>query len=140
MRWSTLCFAVISVVVGIILFRIKYEVDSLDSKHRVIKRSIQDTKESIHVLKAEWAHLNDPSRIQTLSAKYLKDIPLEKEESLDDTLKSVIHPDEIKKNDGIKTVSHKESVNDPLDLLLDEVATPSSLPKKIQTVSWGKKG
>lgn len=137
MRWSTLCFAVISVVVGIILFRVKYEVDSLENKHRTIRKSIQETKESIHVLRAEWAHLNDPSRIQTLSAKYLKDIPLEKAEDLEETLKSVIHPEELKKNDGIKTVSHKEKLSDPLDLLLDEVATPS---KKVQKVNWGKKG
>lgn len=143
MRWSTVCFAMIAVIVGTVLFRIKYEVDNLETKHRVILGSIQETKEAIHVLKAEWAHLNEPSRIQRLSAKYLSNDILKLEE--------IKVSEEQKKSEPIQTISNK--IEDPidfvmskqvvntkqdnsLDVLLDEVAEK---PKKLKNVSWGKR-
>lgn len=107
MRWSTVCFAMIAVIVGTVLFRIKYEVDNLETKHRVILGSIQETKEAIHVLKAEWAHLNEPSRIQRLSAKYLSNDILKLEE--------IKVSEEQKKSEPIQTISNK--IEDLLILL-----------------------
>lgn len=71
MQSSTVLFAVISVVIGVVLFRVKYEVDHLAYEHKMISRNIRNTEETIHVLKAEWAHLNDPARIHSLVVKYL---------------------------------------------------------------------
>jgi hypothetical protein len=71
MRTSTITFLSVGMCVGVILFRLKYEVLGLEQTHQQIKKSIFDTKEAIHVLRAEWAHLSDPSRIQKLSIKYL---------------------------------------------------------------------
>lgn len=68
-----------AVIVGIVLFRVKYEVVGLESQHKQVKRAISATNESIHLLRAEWAHLNDPKRVQLLAAKYLNHIkPLKK--------------------------------------------------------------
>ncbi|CAO5682494.1 MAG: hypothetical protein HEEMFOPI_01703 [Holosporales bacterium] len=71
LRGSTVSFGCIAFAVGIVLFRIKYEVVDLENRHIQILKSIQSTKESIHLLNAEWAHLTDPARIQRLAAKYL---------------------------------------------------------------------
>lgn len=71
LRGSTVSFGCIAFAVGIVLFRIKYEVVDLENRHIQILKSIQSTKESIHLLNAEWAHLTDPARIQRLATKYL---------------------------------------------------------------------
>ncbi|CAO4839680.1 MAG: hypothetical protein CNLJKLNK_00873 [Holosporales bacterium] len=71
LRGSTVSFGCIAFAVGIVLFRIKYEVVDLENRHIQILKSIQSTKESVHLLNAEWAHLTDPARIQRLATKYL---------------------------------------------------------------------
>jgi hypothetical protein len=74
MKLPTLAFGIVAVIIGIILFRVKYEVLGLEHAYGQILKSIKETKESIHVLKAEWSHLNDPKRIQNLSIKFLTSI------------------------------------------------------------------
>ena len=61
-----------SVIVGVILFKVKYEVISLESALDKVQNEILRTEESIHLLKAEWAYLNEPSRIQKLASQHLK--------------------------------------------------------------------
>lgn len=68
---STLLFACIAVAVGMGLFHIKYQVVMLENEYKQTKERIQETNESIHILKAEWTHLNDPKRLQTLAQKHL---------------------------------------------------------------------
>ena len=65
-----------SLIMGLILFRLKYKVIALEHHHHQIKKSIYENQEMLHVLRAEWAHLNDPQRLQALSAKYLDINPL----------------------------------------------------------------
>lgn len=54
-----------------LVFHIKYEVMALAHQHRDIKLKIQKTDENLHVLKAEWSHLNNPTRLQGLVHTYL---------------------------------------------------------------------
>jgi hypothetical protein len=51
---------------------VKYKVYNLKRDLVEINRQLAADKDSIRVLKAEWAYLNKPERIQQLSAKYLK--------------------------------------------------------------------
>lgn len=69
-RSSILTLVLISVM-GSALFRVKYQVMGLERRHKQVKHSIQETQEAYHVLRAEWAHLNDPKRLQQLAQKYL---------------------------------------------------------------------
>jgi hypothetical protein len=77
MRRSTFFTGILAILVGLILFRVKYEVVFLEQQQNQIRKSIIESEESIHVLKAEWAHLNDPKILQTLTQKYLDLSPIQ---------------------------------------------------------------
>ena len=57
--------------VGLGLFRVKYQVMALEKSHREVSKKITESKEAIHVLKAELTHLNDPDRLQKLAVAHL---------------------------------------------------------------------
>ncbi len=82
----------IAVLSGICLFLLKYQVKEEERQLQKIHREILQNKREIHMLEAEWAHLNDPQRLlelvqsqtnwETISAKQisaLSDIPLRPE-------------------------------------------------------------
>ena len=71
MRRPTLFFIFMAAGVGLGLFQLKYEVMKLEQDHRRIHKTIRETDEAMHVLKAEWAYLNDPKRLQVLCERYL---------------------------------------------------------------------
>lgn len=53
------------------LFQIKFKVQQLNREVVEIKQQLSREKNLIHVLKAEWAYLNQPERLQRLSEKFL---------------------------------------------------------------------
>lgn len=53
------------------LFLAKYEVQSLEDELLALNRVILEREEELHVLKAEWALLSRPERIQRLSERHL---------------------------------------------------------------------
>lgn len=55
----------------IVLYRIKYEVQALEILKTRLQKEITGAKEALHVLKAEWSHVNDPKKLQKLSEKFL---------------------------------------------------------------------
>ncbi len=82
----------IAVLSGICLFILKYQVKEEERLLQKIHREILQNKREIHMLEAEWAHLNDPQRLlelvqsqtnwERISAKQismLSDIPLRPE-------------------------------------------------------------
>ncbi|MBQ8661603.1 MAG: hypothetical protein IJ482_04680 [Alphaproteobacteria bacterium] len=46
-------------------------VQELESELNSINRGIEKDIKSIHVLKAEWSHLNNPSRLRKLVSKHI---------------------------------------------------------------------
>ena len=58
----------------------KNKVQELESQLSKINNSIQTDVKSIHVLKAEWSHLNTPSRLRTLAAKHIFLKPVQAEQ------------------------------------------------------------
>lgn len=76
MRRSTILCGFIAIGIGAGLFQLKYEVMRLEQVYRQVFSSIRSAEESIHVLKAEWAHLNDPKRLQRLAQKHLEIEPI----------------------------------------------------------------
>ena len=54
------------------LFQVKYRVQDLNKDVAEMDRQIEEEKNAIHVLNAEWAYLNQPDRLRTLAEKYLQ--------------------------------------------------------------------
>ena len=61
----------LAAIVGVSLFVVKYEVQSLDEHLLGLEKEKLVTERSIHVLEAEWAHLNRPERLERLAKKSL---------------------------------------------------------------------
>lgn len=59
------------IVLGMVPFVLKNQVQSLEKELNRINTSIQNDVKVIHVLKAEWSHLNSPQRLRTLAAKHI---------------------------------------------------------------------
>ena len=71
MKRSRFFLTIMAFCVGLGLFRVKYQVMALEKNHKHVVKSISETKEAIHVLKAELTHLNDPARLQKLATTHL---------------------------------------------------------------------
>lgn len=75
MRRSTGLFFILALVVGFVLFKVKYEVIAVEQKLAETLHQTERENENIHILKAEWSHLNEPQRLQKLAEKYLDIVP-----------------------------------------------------------------
>lgn len=73
----TLILILSAAAISVSLFVVKHQVQSLDDELIGINSEIVRTRESIHVLKAEWSHLNQPSRLRNLAGRYLEVGPLD---------------------------------------------------------------
>lgn len=58
--------------IGVLMFVLKNQVQSLESELNRINLSIQSDVKAIHVLKAEWSHLNTPQRLRNLASKHIE--------------------------------------------------------------------
>lgn len=61
----------ITALVGVVMFSLKNQVQAMESELNRINISIQEDVKSIHVLKAEWSHLNSPQRLRNLASKHI---------------------------------------------------------------------
>ncbi|MFD2234621.1 cell division protein FtsL, partial [Phaeospirillum tilakii] len=57
--------------IGVGLFLIKHEVKLKEQRLDELNAQIRANQQSVHVLRAEWAYLNDPVRLRGLAEKYL---------------------------------------------------------------------
>ena len=80
MQRSMLVILILSLVGGFILFKVKYEVVSIEEQLASTEQQIAHERETIHILKAEWSHLNEPQRLQKLAEKYLDIGPVKTEQ------------------------------------------------------------
>jgi len=73
---ATLMSILLAAAIGLCLFLVKYEVQDLEDQLAGINRTIALDREAIHVLKAEWSHLNEAERLKLLADRYLDLGPL----------------------------------------------------------------
>ena len=66
--------------VGVGMFVLKNQVQTLEGELNRINTSIQEDVKSIHVLKAEWSHLNSPQRLRNLASKHISLNPVRAEQ------------------------------------------------------------
>ena len=65
--WS---IAAVATAVG--LFAVKYKVQDLEEQIDRTNQKIISSQQATHILKVEWAHLNEAERIEKLAQKHLK--------------------------------------------------------------------
>jgi cell division protein FtsL len=67
-----LFWSVAAVATAVGLFGVKYRVQDLEEKIDRTNQKIIENQQATHILKVEWAHLNEAERIEKLAQKYLK--------------------------------------------------------------------
>lgn len=67
MQGITPLLALLAVVGGCVLFEVKYKVVDIEQQLSQTLALIEQEKENLHMLRAEWSHLNDPKRLQALA-------------------------------------------------------------------------
>ncbi len=65
-------WAVVIVGAAFMLYRVKYEVQSLKAQVADASQRMAQEREMLHVEAAEWAYLNRPENLRKLADKYLK--------------------------------------------------------------------
>jgi cell division protein FtsL len=75
-RLSIALVLLIALIAAIGVFVLKHEVQKLESELARVHRAIVNDQEALHVLKAEWSHLNQPERLKDLASRYLSLAPL----------------------------------------------------------------
>ena len=65
--WSA---AAVATAVG--LFAVKYKVQDLEEKIDRTNQKIVESQQATHILRIEWAHLNEAERIERLALKHLQ--------------------------------------------------------------------
>ena len=74
-RGALLCFS-LAAVTGYGMYQLTYDVIAMEGELAQRNRQILARQEAIHVLKAEWAYLNEPGRLQRLADRHLDLQPL----------------------------------------------------------------
>ncbi len=83
LRFGTLFWIALAVIAGYATIQFKYDVQALERELTQLDGRILRHQEAIHVLKAEWAYLNEPARLERLSRSYLDLSPLRGSQILD---------------------------------------------------------
>ncbi len=75
-KCSTFITVTLAAALGVGLFVVKYQVQDLEDQLAMIDHEIVSERQSIHVLNAEWSHLNEPGRLKVLAERHLSMVPL----------------------------------------------------------------
>ena len=67
-----LFWSVAAVATAVGLFAVKYKVQDLEEKIDRTNQKIIESQQATHILKIEWAHLNEAERIERLAKQHLK--------------------------------------------------------------------
>ena len=71
MMRSTIAWLVLTIVSASGLYLVKQEVIGLEDRLAALDDKIGKDRETIHVLRAEWAYLTQPDRLAKLAARHL---------------------------------------------------------------------
>jgi cell division protein FtsL len=75
LRFVNICLVLGLVALACIIYQVKYQARGLDTDIAALGKQIDDERDAIAVLRAEWSLLNRPERIERLAQKYLKLAP-----------------------------------------------------------------
>ncbi len=69
---------------GGLLLQTSQSVQQAEDELRRLEKSVDNERETIRVLHAEWAHLNRPDRLESLAGQYLELVPSSSDQMLVD--------------------------------------------------------
>jgi cell division protein FtsL len=75
LRFVNVCLVLGLVALAYVIYQVKYETRALDTEIASLNKQIDEERDAIAVLRAEWSLLNRPERIERLAKKYLKLAP-----------------------------------------------------------------
>ncbi len=67
-----LFWSVAAVATAVGLFTVKYKVQDLEERIDRTNQKIIESQQATHILRVEWAHLNESERVELLAQKHLK--------------------------------------------------------------------
>ena len=76
-RNSTLLFILVAGVLSLVVFSVKYKVQDLELELTNLQENIKENEDSIHVLNAEWSHMNNPESLKRLAERHLGMKPIQ---------------------------------------------------------------
>ncbi|MEO1193469.1 MAG: hypothetical protein AAFY02_17035 [Pseudomonadota bacterium] len=79
-RVTALVFLLLAGLFAVATYVLKHEVQQREEALRVAYAEIVRAQEELHVLKAEWSHLNQPERLAALARTHLGLAPLKPEQ------------------------------------------------------------
>ena len=68
---ATILFVLVAGAISAGLYSVKHRVIELEGRLTEINRGIVRDQQAIHVLRAEWSYLNEPTRLRDLAARHL---------------------------------------------------------------------
>lgn len=76
LRHTTVLFLLLAGGISMVLFSVKYQVMDLEEEQKRFVSELDDERRAVHVLRAEWATLNNPGRIRELAQVHLGLVPM----------------------------------------------------------------
>ena len=76
MRLSQCVLLILLIVVGFAVYSVADEYQGIEKKISQLKRKSEQEREAIRVMRAEWAFLTNPSRMEKIAQQYFKLQPL----------------------------------------------------------------
>jgi cell division protein FtsL len=75
LRFVNVCLVLALVALAYVIYQVKYEARALDEEIVSLGKQVDQERDALAVLRAEWSLLNRPERIERLAQKYLKLAP-----------------------------------------------------------------
>ena len=72
LRFVNICLGLALVALAYVNYQVKYESRGIDEDIVSLNKKIEDERDAIAVLRAEWSLLNRPERLERLAQKHLK--------------------------------------------------------------------
>ena len=118
LRHTTVLFLLLAGGISMVLFSVKYQVHDLEEEQKRFVGELDDERRALHVLRAEWATLNDPDRIRELAQVHLGLVP--------------IRPNQVMGLDGLQTIPVRALDVEPIDEAIEQRGPNEIGPNKIR--------
>ncbi len=76
LRMTLLIYMAVIALVACGVYFVKYSAQDMQRKVAALEAQLQQEKEALHLLRAEWAYLNRPERLRRLADKHLQMVPV----------------------------------------------------------------